>query len=209
MLKLQLMINFFRKRLKLEDSLNKHLQLLYRIGLYGLGWFAGTLSGVLTVFSVHNYFVLRGTYESYADGRFPDYANAAVNVLIRLPLWVLGTLLFTTLLMIIHPAKQGWKKLLLLTLYLIGYFVSFCIAVFIGVFFRPLDVFFSGFTTTIIFPAVFVLILSVTNIFRVKLPLKLEKKDFVWIGLGGMTLFTVIVYILIALPLAIFYRFFS
>lgn len=202
-------MKLFRNFFKLESSLNNHLQSLYRIGLYGLGWFAGTLSGVLTVFSVHNYFVLRGTYESYADGRFPDYANAAVNVLIRLPLWVLGTLLFTVLLMIIHPAKPGWKKLLLLTLYLIGYFVSFCIAVFIGVFFRPLDLFFSGFTTTIIFPAVFVLILSVINIFRVKIPPKLGRKEFVWISIGGMTLFTVIVYIFIALPLSIFYRFFS
>lgn len=198
------LLNSFRSTFKTQTILKE----LYRIGLYSLGWFAGTLSGFLTILCVHYFFLTNGTYDSYSEGQLPDYANAVTNIFLRLPLWMMGTLFFSVFLMIIHPASYRKKGILMLG-YLTWYFLSIFISLLTTIFLIQADLFFSGMAALIIIPALQVLVFAVLNVFRLKEKDTFSQKDFVWIGIGGITLFSILSYVCISLVVIFFNSFFN
>lgn len=115
------------------DSNISHRTLLrlFNLGYWGLTWFSSVFWGIFVVLAVHYWFILTGTYGSYPDGALPDYANAATNIMIRIPVWVLGTFFGTLLSVELLTQENNWQKSLIVLANVFFYFFFSFVSVFV------------------------------------------------------------------------------
>lgn len=187
--------------------LERYKNHFYRTGHLALGWLAGTISGISVVVGVDTFFRFTGAYDTYPDGRFPSYANAVVNLAIRLPLWLLGTFVLIYVLADLAMPKPVLKRVGLIFLNFFLYLSLIILSLYLTSFVQyAFDLWFAGFFGLIILPGLLTNIFSILNPFKQVMNTPITRREMIWVATGALSLIIPLIYILIVLPIALSMR---
>lgn len=174
-----------------------NLNYLYRVGHLSLSWLAGTLVGIVVIVGVEIWLRFSGAYDMYEYGTMPLYANAMVNLAIRIPIYILGTIICTGFLFYVADPHRSLKRFLLEIFNIVFYWIL----IFVGIMFSPafntLDLFFSGSFALIVFPCLISMILSLLNPLRLPIKDEFARRDSVWTLTGFVAVVTPLLYLIL------------
>lgn len=174
-----------------------NLNYLYRLGHLSLGWLAGILSGMITIVGVEMWLRFSGSYDSYADGSMPSYANAMVNLTTRIPIFILGTIILTGFFFYIADPHRSSKRFLLEIFNMVFYWFLIFLGIFIFPTYGSLDTVFVGSFALILFPCLVAIALSFLNPFRLEIKEEFTRRDSVWTITGLLTAVTPLLYLVV------------